>query len=190
MKITVTVPTPAAIHGVVSATVAGQALQFPCAVGRGGVKPAHEKREGDGATPLGTWPLRQLYYRADRIEAPVSKLPMTAIEPSMGWCDAADHPRYNQLVALPFSASHEEMHRDDHLYDLVVVLGHNDNPPVADMGSAIFWHLRRGEADPASWQPTAGCVATTLTVLRTLLASCDTSSQMVIQCRQDKPAAS
>src|SRR5690554_715471 len=44
--------------------VAGK--RFRCAIGHGGIRPAEEKREGDGATPLGRWPLRSLLYRADR----------------------------------------------------------------------------------------------------------------------------
>ena len=50
---------------------------------------------------------------------------------------------YNRLVKLPYAASHEELWRDDHLYDLVVVLGFNDDPVVPGKGSAIFLHLAR-----------------------------------------------
>ncbi len=35
------------------------------------------------------------------------------------------------------------MWRDDHLYDLVAVLGYNDDPVVPGKGSAIFLHLAR-----------------------------------------------
>ncbi|MBV6634037.1 MAG: L,D-transpeptidase family protein [Alphaproteobacteria bacterium] len=178
MQITVTVNNADDIHGRLTATLDGKMVEAPCAIGRGGVKPAEDKREGDGATPLGSWPIRRIYYRADRIERPDTGVPVDEINDSMGWCDAPDHPSYNQLVALPFDASHELMARDDHLYDLVVVLGHNDDPPVPDMGSAIFWHLKRGDEDPASWKPTAGCVATTLPVLYELLAACDETSVM------------
>ena len=51
----------------------------------------------------------------------------------------------------PFSA--ERLWREDHLYDIVVTLGHNDASPQAGMGSAIFLHCRDGE------KPTEGCVA-------------------------------
>ena len=37
-----------------------------CALGRGGVIAAAAKREGDGATPAGLWPLRRVLYRPDR----------------------------------------------------------------------------------------------------------------------------
>jgi L,D-peptidoglycan transpeptidase YkuD (ErfK/YbiS/YcfS/YnhG family) len=48
-----------------------------------------------------------------------------------------------------------------------VVLGHNDDPPVAGLGSAIFLHV----ADPGG-RPTEGCVAVALADLLGLLAEC------------------
>ena len=124
-----------------------------CAVGRGGL--ALEKREGDGTSPIGCWPIRRIFYRADRLEAAPSKtFACMPIDRQDGWCDAPDHPDYNRLVQLPFAAGHEEMWRDDHLYDVVVVLGHNDDPVVPGAGSAVFLHVARPE-----YAPTAGCAA-------------------------------
>jgi L,D-peptidoglycan transpeptidase YkuD (ErfK/YbiS/YcfS/YnhG family) len=124
-----------------------------CAVGRGGL--AVNKREGDGTSPVGCWPIRQVFYRADRLEgAPSKAFTCTPIDRQDGWCDAPDHPDYNRPVRLPFGASHEEMWRDDHLYDVVVVLGHNDDPVVPGAGSAVFLHVARPE-----YSPTAGCAA-------------------------------
>jgi len=136
----------------------------PCALGRSGVLPAAEKREGDGFTPAGLWPIRRLLYRPDK-GAPATNLLAEAISPSDGWCDAADERAYNRPVALPYPASAERMWRDDELYDLVVVLGHNDRPVVAGMGSAIFLHLRRPDGGP-----TEGCVALTRTDMLDFLA--------------------
>ena len=125
-----------------------------CALGRGGVVGADLKREGDGATPLGDWPMRQLFWRPDRLEKPVTQLPVIALRPDMGWCDDPAHADYNRQVALPFPASHEKLWREDHVYDLVVVLGYNDDPVIAGRGSAIFLHLARDD-----FSPTEGCVA-------------------------------
>ena len=124
-----------------------------CAVGRSGLAP--NKREGDGTSPVGCWPIRRVFYRADRLDgAPSEAFTCMPIERQDGWCDAPDHPDYNRPVRLPFAASHEEMWRDDHLYDVVVVLGHNDDPVVPGAGSAVFLHVARPE-----YSPTAGCAA-------------------------------
>lgn len=125
-----------------------------CALGRGGVIEAAAKREGDGKTPLGLWPIRRLLYRPDKGGVPKAILPMGAIRPNDGWCDAPGDPAYNRPVILPYPASAETMWRDDDLYDLMVVLGHNDNPPRSGMGSAIFLH----QAKPG-YAPTEGCIA-------------------------------
>ena len=126
----------------------------PAAIGRSGLTRAEDKREGDGKTPIGAWPLRCLYFRPDRIMLPVSGLISYEITPQMGWCDDAGHHDYNKEVTLPFSASHEKMWRDDHAYDLVIPLGYNDQDPVSGKGSAIFFHLlHEGK------EVTAGCVA-------------------------------
>jgi L,D-peptidoglycan transpeptidase YkuD (ErfK/YbiS/YcfS/YnhG family) len=125
-----------------------------CAIGRSGVVAADLKREGDGATPLGDWPMRQVFWRPDRLEKPVTQLPVIALRPDMGWCDDPAHPDYNKQVLLPFPASHEKLWRDDSIYDLIVVLGYNDAPPIAGKGSAIFLHLARDD-----FSPTEGCVA-------------------------------
>lgn len=134
-----------------------------CAVGRSGF--TADKREGDGATPLGVWPLRRLLYREDRLARPQTGLACQAIAPDDGWCDAPDDPAYNQPVRLPYGASHEVLYRDDALYDLVVVLGYNDAPPMTGLGSAIFLHLAR-----ENYSGTEGCVALAQDDLLTLLA--------------------
>ena len=127
---------------------------IPCAIGVNGFIPERDGREGDGKTPLGTYPLRYGYYRADRIEVPETKLVFHEIRQDDGWCDASDDPAYNRPVRLPYPASAEKLYRDSQVYDVVLVLGHNDNPPIADMGSAIFLHIAR-----EGYKPTQGCVA-------------------------------
>ncbi|MEY3260809.1 MAG: hypothetical protein RIT46_1638 [Pseudomonadota bacterium] len=129
----------------------------PCAIGRSGMIAAAEKREGDGASPIGIWPIRRFVYRADRLSLPQTLLPIAATQAQDGWCDGADDPLYNQPVTLPYPASTEQMWREDHVYDLVAILGHNDDPPVVGMGSAIFLHLAR-----PGFTPTEGCIALSL----------------------------
>jgi L,D-peptidoglycan transpeptidase YkuD (ErfK/YbiS/YcfS/YnhG family) len=125
-----------------------------CALGRAGIVAGADKREGDGVTPAGCWQFRRLLYRADRMEPPATALPLARIWPEDGWCDDLSHPEYNRQITRPFTASHESLWRDDELYDLIVVLGHNDNPPEPDLGSAIFLHV----ASP-DYAATEGCIA-------------------------------
>jgi L,D-peptidoglycan transpeptidase YkuD (ErfK/YbiS/YcfS/YnhG family) len=136
-----------------------------CTLGRSGVKPAADKREGDGASPLGLWPIRRVLYRPDRVAGLRTQLPSLALDPSDGWCDAPGDPAYNLPVRLPYAASAENLWRDDELYDLIVILGHNDDPPVPGMGSAIFLHLARPDG-----APTEGCIALSRPDLERLLA--------------------
>ena len=148
-----------------------------CALGRSGVRAATAKREGDGATPLGRFPLRRLLYRADRLpDPPLTGLPASPIGPGDGWCDDAADPRYTRPVPLPCAASHERLWRDDGLYDVVVVLGHNDEPVTPGLGSAIFLHVAR-----PGYPPTEGCVALALPDLLALVAACDGDSAMTIE---------
>ncbi|NKB49322.1 MAG: L,D-transpeptidase family protein [Alphaproteobacteria bacterium] len=126
--------------------------EYPCALGRSGV--LAKKREGDGATPVGSFKLRRVFYRADRLALPQSGLPLRALTERDGWCDDPAHGDYNRLVALPFAASHEALWRDDRLYDVIIVIGHNDDPPRALLGSAIFIHCASDD-----YAPTEGCVA-------------------------------
>jgi L,D-peptidoglycan transpeptidase YkuD (ErfK/YbiS/YcfS/YnhG family) len=143
--------------------IAGRAVR--CALGPAGVRPAADKREGDGATPAGVWPLRAVWYRPDRGPAPTTALPVRPIAPEDGWCDAPGDPAYNRPVKLPYPASAETLWRDDGIYDLVVLLGHNDDPPISGMGSCIFLHLNR-----PGYPPTQGCVAIARPDLEELLA--------------------
>ncbi len=152
--------------------VAGSTV-VACALGRSGVLAS--KREGDGATPAGTWPLRGVYVRRDRVGRPSTALPVTAIDPGLGWSDDPRDPFYNRPVRLPRAYRHERMWRDDGLYDLVVVLGHNNSPPAPGMGSAVFLHLARPD-----YAPTEGCVAVAPGDMLRLLPRLGPSTRLVV----------
>jgi L,D-peptidoglycan transpeptidase YkuD (ErfK/YbiS/YcfS/YnhG family) len=126
--------------------------RWRCTVGAGGVR--EDKVEGDAATPAGTFPLRRIYFRNDRLVLPKVRLPARPINEHDGWCDDPRSSTYNRLVHIPNEWSHEKMWREDGLYDLVVVVGYNDDPPEGEWGSAIFLHVAR-----ADYSPTQGCVA-------------------------------
>lgn len=147
-----------------------------CALGPAGVKPAADKREGDLASPIGVWPIREVLYRPDRGAPPRTALPTKAIASDDGWCDEASDPAYNRPVKLPYPASAETMWRDDALYDLVVVLGHNDDPVVAGLGSCIFLHIAR-----ENYEPTHGCVAVARQDLEEFLANANPGDAVEIR---------
>lgn len=126
--------------------------RWRCVVGAGGLR--EDKVEGDGATPVGEFPLRRIYFRNDRLVLPKVALPARPISKHDGWCDDPRAPAYNRLVRVPNDWSHERMWREDGLYDLIVVVGYNDDPPEGEWGSAIFLHIARDDMSP-----TRGCVA-------------------------------
>ncbi|ALL15082.1 L,D-transpeptidase family protein [Caulobacter henricii] len=138
-----------------------------CALGKAGVIAAADKREGDNRSPAGVWLIREILYRPDVYpDGPTTALPVRPMAPDDGWCDAPGDPAYNRPVKLPYAASAERLWRDDHVYDLVGILAHNDDPPVPGMGSAIFLHLARED-----FSGTEGCVALARADLEALLAT-------------------
>ena len=160
------------------ATLSWKGRRYRCALGRGGVR--DDKAEGDGATPAGRFFLRRVFYRGDRISKPETGLPAREISPRDGWCDDPGHADYNRLITLATDRAaaeprHEKLWRDDHLYDLVVEIGHNDDPPRAGLGSAVFIHVAASD-----FTQTEGCVAITLKDLLAILKDCDTGTAIRI----------
>ncbi|HEY0269428.1 MAG TPA: L,D-transpeptidase family protein [Sphingomonas sp.] len=137
---------------------------LPCLIGRAGAVPAIDKREGDGATPLGQWPVRGVLLRPARGIAPPARLPWRWLRAGDGWSDDIRDPAYNRAVRHPHPFSAERLWRDDGLYDAIVLLGHNDRPPVPGLGSAIFLHLTGDKGF------TEGCVAVSRAAMTALLA--------------------
>ena len=153
--------------------VAGAGV-ISCALGRSGLRAV--KREGDGASPRGVFRLRGGFFRPDRFPVrPATPLPLRAIRPDDGWCDAAGDRRYNRPIRLPSPTSAEAMWRDDGLYDLVLDLDHNRGPIRPGAGSAIFMHIAR-----AGFRPTEGCVALRPADLRRLLRRLGPSTRIAI----------
>jgi L,D-peptidoglycan transpeptidase YkuD (ErfK/YbiS/YcfS/YnhG family) len=149
-------------------------LTLPCALGRAGCRA--RKREGDGATPVGLWRMREVLYRPDRVRRPRTHLPVRAIRPRDGWCDASADRNYNRPVRHPYAASAERLWRQDELYDVVVVLGYNDSPRVRGRGSAIFMHVAK-----PGYTPTEGCIALARPLLLRLLARLGPRSAVAVR---------
>lgn len=140
-----------------------------CSFGKNGF--TDNKKEGDHATPIGRFHLRECWFRADRITLLETRLNVKEITQLSGWCDDPAHEKYNLPVSLPFDASHEKMWRNDQAYDLVIPLGYNDDPVIKNAGSAIFLHLERD-----NYVPTEGCIALSKTDMLRILPHLDANT--------------
>lgn len=126
--------------------------RFVCSIGRGGIIPAKHKKEGDGATPAGSYQLKQVFYNPSRYRAPIKWAKPTSH--ALRWSDDSNDPNYNTLCMMPHSFSHERLWRSDPLYDMIITTNWNSPKAIAGKGSAIFVHIWRRPR-----YPTAGCIA-------------------------------
>lgn len=148
--------------------------QYRCALGKSGI--ATKLGEGDKITPVGTYPLLEVFYRPDRVRRPATDLPMQTTSPIDAWCDdPTDTQNYNKFVHLPHPGSFENLWRDDEVYDVVVVIGYNVNPVIAGKGSCIFMHIAR-----PGYTPTYGCIALNRPDMLRVLKALDKNSKVAI----------
>ena len=124
----------------------------PANVGRNGIAPPFDKREGDGRTPSGMFPLSQAFGYPPGFKG---RVPYRQVESQDLWVDDAQSPDYNRWVRRgeTSAASYEELLRPDPLYKYALVVDYNSAPVVRDLGSAIFMHVER-----TAGAATAGCV--------------------------------
>ena len=149
-------------------------VEFPCSWGKKGI--TSNKVEGDMATPVGEFPFRQVFYRPDRVQEFETTLPLAPLTPQDGWCDDLEDSLYNEHIKKPYAASHEDLWREDHLYDIILVVGHNDDPVIKGKGSAIFVHLRCPDGGG-----TAGCIALAQEHLLQVLQDCTPQSCLIVK---------
>jgi L,D-peptidoglycan transpeptidase YkuD (ErfK/YbiS/YcfS/YnhG family) len=147
---------------------------MPVSLGRAGI--LANKREGDGATPRGTFRLLRLWYRRDRGSRPRTRLPIRPIGPADAWCEDPTDRRYNRPICLIEGQPGDRLKRIDHLYDLIIEVDHNTRPRIAGRGSAVFIHLARQH-----FLPTAGCVGLTRNALFRLLEGLSRNSRIEIR---------
>ena len=148
--------------------------RYPCTIGRGGIRA--DKREGDGATPVGVHRVVGMFYRADRMARPAHWA--EPILPGDLWSDASGQPEYNHLVQKPYAHSHEVMRRGDPLYDLVMITDWNWPDAHPGAGSCIFIHQWRRPG-----YPTAGCVAFRRDHLRAIAGQLQPGARLIVRAR-------
>ena len=126
-------------------------LKVKCAIGKKGI--GYKKKEGDLITPIGQFKIKYILYRKDRVKV-ITKLKKKDIKKNMGWCDDPKSSHYNKLVKLPFAYSHEKLHKNENIYDVILILNYNMNPIKKNKGSCIFIHVAKN-----NFKRTKGCVA-------------------------------
>jgi L,D-peptidoglycan transpeptidase YkuD (ErfK/YbiS/YcfS/YnhG family) len=127
-------------------------LKFRCALGKAGIK--NKEKEGDNITPQGIFKITKIYYRPDKIRKIKAFIKLIKIKKNMGWCDDSKSNHYNKQIKLPNKFGYERLHRNDSLYDIILVLNYNTNPTIKRKGSAIFIHVSK-----KSYKKTKGCIA-------------------------------
>jgi D-alanyl-D-alanine dipeptidase len=110
------------------------------------------KVEGDGKSPAGLFRLGMLFgYKDNSFD-----LPYLQVDKNTLCIDDSDSLYYNQIIQEKDSGqfkSFEFMRREDILYKLGIIVGHNQEN-LKKRGSCIFVHIQKGEKSP-----TAGCTS-------------------------------
>tara|TARA_B110000467_G_C18315850_1_gene481403 strand:- start:763 stop:1254 length:492 start_codon:yes stop_codon:yes gene_type:complete len=122
-----------------------------CSIGKNGIK--SKKKEGDKCTPKGVFSLGKLYYRADKVKKPTTKISTKIIKKNMGWCDDVTSKFYNKEMKINKNIKHEKLYRNDNVYDYLIIINYNTKKIKPGKGSAIFLHLTK------NYKKTLGCVA-------------------------------
>ena len=145
-----------------------------CAVGKKGV--GYKKKEGDLITPIGQYKIKYILYRKDRVNKIQSKLKKIIIKKSMGWCNDPKSKKYNKLIRLPTTDSHEKLYKKENVYDVILVLNYNTCPIIKNKGSAIFIHAAK-----RNYKKTEGCIALKKAHLLKLLKELKVSTKVKIE---------
>ena len=142
-----------------------------CAIGKNGIK--LKKNEGDKTTPKGIFSLNKLYYRADRVPKPITKIPTKIITKKMGWCNDPKSNFYNTEIKIKKKIKYEKLFRKDNSYDYLIDIDFK-NKKIPYKGSAIFIHLTK------KYKKTAGCISLIKKDFIILLKLLDTKTKIKI----------
>jgi L,D-peptidoglycan transpeptidase YkuD (ErfK/YbiS/YcfS/YnhG family) len=150
-------------------------VTYPVAIGRGGI--AQKIGEGDGITPIGSFEILGVGWRADRWEIEAPNLPQFPIGPQAVWSDDSNDSNYNHYAYnQAYGFGHEKLCRADPLYDAFGILNYNYPDAISGKGSAIFIHVWRKPR-----HPTEGCIAFDRHDLAHIFANWQPQSRVVIR---------
>lgn len=127
---------------------------YPARVGRNGIR--RDRREGDGTTPIGTFPIgRTMYGNAPN---PGVKFRYQPLRCGDWWVEDASSPAYNTFQRIgcgrrpPFRTTTPDMSKERRAFPYLAVVEFNMRPIVPGRGSGIFLHAQTGG-------PTNGCIS-------------------------------
>ena len=144
-----------------------------CAIGKRGI--GKKQKEGDQITPRGTFRIKNILYRKDKINYLRSVIKKTPIKKNMGWCDDPKSKDYNKLIKYPFNYKSEKLYRSNNIYDIILVLDFNMHPIMKNKGSAIFIHISNSK-----YSSTQGCIAIKKKELLKLIDFIDKKTKIII----------
>jgi L,D-peptidoglycan transpeptidase YkuD (ErfK/YbiS/YcfS/YnhG family) len=104
------------------------------------------RHEGDGTTPIGTFPILPRMYGND--PNPRVRFPYTRLRCGDWWVEDPRSPAYNTFqrigcgVKPPFKVTTPDMSRSRRAYGYLAVIGFNMKPIVPGRGSGIFLHVQ------------------------------------------------
>ncbi|HEX6125166.1 MAG TPA: L,D-transpeptidase family protein [Pyrinomonadaceae bacterium] len=168
--------------------------RFPVVVGRTGLvwaqdsapeKATQFKKEGDGKSPAGLFPLTYAFGSAVKPEQ--LTFPYIRIDRQTECVDDMNSSHYNKIVGRSQVGnfdwkSSEKMLEVGPPYELGVFVAYNSYPVVKGNGSCIFLHVWKDAATP-----TAGCTAMARTDLERMVAWLDTAKNpYLVQLTEDE----
>lgn len=138
-----------------------------------------DKAEGDKRAPAGAFSIGRA-FGYDAAWKDKTKLRYTTVTPRDLLVEDPTSPLYNTYVRLdhdpatPFERK-QQMTQTDPAHRLKIVIEHNSNPPVAGKGSAILFHIWRGNGSHS----TAGCTAASASSIEALMSWLDPAKKPV-----------
>ena len=148
----------------------------PARIGRDGIALPNDKKEGDGKTPSGIWPIGYAFGSAS--EAPIkTRSPYRQLTSRDFWIDSAHSPLYNMWFSgeIP-QVSHEVLHNLPIRYEVVLTTLYKTHPIIPEKGSAIFIHIWLSPSTP-----TSGCVSVSREDMLKILAWIDPSKSPMLE---------